>query len=81
MLSCDTLIQNARVLDGSGAAPETLDVALRDGRICEIGHGWISVCNEMRFVVRNVRRAVASDRDTISGPLNILRVNDSFIPI
>jgi len=39
MLSCDTLIQNARVLDGSGAAPETLDVALRDGRICEIGHG------------------------------------------
>ena len=37
MLSCDTLIQNARVLDGSGAAPETLDVAVRDGHICEIG--------------------------------------------
>ncbi|MGB6192505.1 MAG: D-aminoacylase [Terracidiphilus sp.] len=37
MLSCDTLIQNARVLDGSGAAPEALDVALRDGRICATG--------------------------------------------
>jgi N-acyl-D-amino-acid deacylase len=38
MLSCDTLIQNARVLDGSGAAPELLDVAISDGRIREIGH-------------------------------------------
>lgn len=37
MLSCDTLIQHARVLDGSGAAPEALDVALHDGRICAIG--------------------------------------------
>jgi N-acyl-D-amino-acid deacylase len=37
MLSCDTLIQNASVLDGSGAAPEVLDIALRDGRICQIG--------------------------------------------
>jgi N-acyl-D-aspartate/D-glutamate deacylase len=49
MLSCDTLIRNANVIDGSGAAPELLpgllpkllpalqDVALRDGRICAIG--------------------------------------------
>ncbi len=37
MLSCDTLIQNARVLDGCGAAPEALDVAVRDGRICAVG--------------------------------------------
>jgi N-acyl-D-amino-acid deacylase len=37
MSSCDTLIRNARVLDGSGSAPEVLDVALCDGRICEIG--------------------------------------------
>ena len=37
MLNCDTLIQNARVLDGSGAGPEVLDVAVRDGRICDIG--------------------------------------------
>jgi N-acyl-D-aspartate/D-glutamate deacylase len=37
MLSCDTLIQNARVVDGSGAAPELADVAVRDGRICELG--------------------------------------------
>ena len=37
MLSCDTLIRNACVLDGSGAAPEVLDVAIREGRICAIG--------------------------------------------
>lgn len=32
-----TLIKNARVLDGSGASPEMLDVALRDGRIFAVG--------------------------------------------
>lgn len=37
MSSCDTLIRNASVLDGSGAAAKILDVALRDGRIAEIG--------------------------------------------
>ena len=37
MLNCDTLIQNTLVLDGSGAAPERADVALRDGLICEVG--------------------------------------------
>jgi N-acyl-D-aspartate/D-glutamate deacylase len=37
MLSCDTLIRNASVLDGSGAAAEIMDVALRDGGICEAG--------------------------------------------
>ncbi|MDE3148774.1 MAG: D-aminoacylase [Acidobacteriota bacterium] len=37
MLSCDTLIRNALVLDGAGSAPEQTDVALRDGLICEIG--------------------------------------------
>jgi N-acyl-D-aspartate/D-glutamate deacylase len=37
MPSCDTLIQNACVLDGSGAAPEQLDVAVQDGRICSVG--------------------------------------------
>ncbi len=37
MPSCDTLIRNARVVDGSGAASEVMDVALRDGRICAIG--------------------------------------------
>lgn len=37
MPSCDTLIRNARVLDGSGAASEVLDVAVRGDRICEIG--------------------------------------------
>src|ERR1035437_10039966 len=37
MSSCDTLIRNASVLDGSGSASEVLDVAIRDGRIARIG--------------------------------------------
>jgi N-acyl-D-aspartate/D-glutamate deacylase len=37
MLRCDTLIRNARVLDGTGMASELLDVAVRSDRICEIG--------------------------------------------
>jgi N-acyl-D-aspartate/D-glutamate deacylase len=37
MLSCDTLIRNARVLDGTGAASEFVDVAVYSGRIFEIG--------------------------------------------
>lgn len=37
MSRCDTLIRNARVLDGSGGDPEVLDVAVQDGLICEIG--------------------------------------------
>jgi len=37
MLSCDTLIRNATVLDGSGAAAELQDVALCGDRICSIG--------------------------------------------
>jgi len=36
MLSCDTLIRNAQVLDGSGAAPQLADVALCGDRICAI---------------------------------------------
>src|ERR1700761_3007923 len=37
MLSCDTLIRNASVLDGSGAAAKVMDIALRGDRICEAG--------------------------------------------
>jgi N-acyl-D-aspartate/D-glutamate deacylase len=37
MESCDTLIRTATVVDGTGAPPERLDVAIRDGRIVEIG--------------------------------------------
>ena len=37
MLSCDTLIRKASVLDGTGAAAEEMDVALGDGRIFAIG--------------------------------------------
>ena len=37
MLSCDTLIRQAMVLDGSGAAPEVMDIALRGDSICEVG--------------------------------------------
>jgi N-acyl-D-amino-acid deacylase len=39
MSSCDTLIRNASVLDGSGCASEVLDIAVQDGLICEIGSG------------------------------------------
>lgn len=37
MPSCDTLIRNASVLDGTGADPVLLDVALLGDSICEIG--------------------------------------------
>jgi N-acyl-D-aspartate/D-glutamate deacylase len=37
MLSCDILIRNARVLDGTGTASELLDVAVCSDKICEIG--------------------------------------------
>ena len=37
MLRCDTLIRNAMVLDGSGAASEVLDVAVDKGRIFSVG--------------------------------------------
>ena len=33
----DLLIRGATVFDGSGAAPVTADVAVRDGRIAEVG--------------------------------------------
>ena len=36
MLNCDTLIRNARVLDGSGSDAQLLDVALHNGRIAAI---------------------------------------------
>jgi N-acyl-D-aspartate/D-glutamate deacylase len=39
MTTCDTVIRNAGVLDGRGAALEVMDVALRDGRICDVGRG------------------------------------------
>lgn len=35
--SCDILIRNAGILDGSGAASEIMDVALRGDRICDVG--------------------------------------------
>jgi N-acyl-D-aspartate/D-glutamate deacylase len=34
----DLLIQGASVMDGTGSAPFTADVAVQDGRIAEIGH-------------------------------------------
>jgi N-acyl-D-aspartate/D-glutamate deacylase len=37
MLRCDTLIRNARVLDGTGKESDSLDVAIRNDRICEVG--------------------------------------------
>ncbi len=37
MPNCDTLLRNACVLDGAGAAGEVLDVAIRGDRILEVG--------------------------------------------
>ena len=37
MPSCETLIRNVRVLDGSGAEPQTADVAVDAGLICAVG--------------------------------------------
>jgi N-acyl-D-amino-acid deacylase len=37
MLNCDTLIRDASVIDGTGAEPVLLDVALRDDRIYAVG--------------------------------------------
>ena len=37
MPSCDTLIRQAKVLDGSGAEGEILDIALGDGQIVALG--------------------------------------------
>ena len=37
MQTCDTLLRNANVLDGSGAPPELLDVAILGDRICKVG--------------------------------------------
>ncbi|HEY6491406.1 MAG: D-aminoacylase [Terracidiphilus sp.] len=37
MAQSSTLIKNARVLDGSGAASEVLDVAIRGGRVYAVG--------------------------------------------
>jgi N-acyl-D-aspartate/D-glutamate deacylase len=39
MLTCDTLIRNTNVLDGSGAAPEPFDVAIVGDRIFKLGRG------------------------------------------
>lgn len=39
MLTCDTLIRNATIFDGSNADPEVGDVALRGDRILAIGVG------------------------------------------
>ena len=38
MHTCDTLIRNADVLDGSGVPSEPLDVAILEDRIYQIGH-------------------------------------------
>ena len=38
----DTVIRGARVFDGTGSAPVTKDVAIRDGRIAAVGEGLAS---------------------------------------
>src|SRR5512146_3253891 len=39
MIDCDLHIRNARVLDGSGAEPVLMDVAIAENRISELGTG------------------------------------------
>ncbi|HEY6448579.1 MAG TPA: D-aminoacylase [Acidobacteriaceae bacterium] len=39
MLSCDTLIRNAQIADGTGAEAERADLALREDRILAVGTG------------------------------------------
>ncbi len=46
MVNCDILIRNANVFDGTGAAGQTLDVAIRDGRISAIGPSLPCSSNE-----------------------------------
>ncbi len=45
MNNCDTLIRDASVLDGTGRAAESLDVAIRDGRILDLGSSLAYVAN------------------------------------
>lgn len=47
-MQCDVLIRNARVVDGSGAAPVTGDVAVADGRICAVGEAL--ACNAVEII-------------------------------
>jgi len=54
MLTCDTLLRNASVLDGSGSPSELLDVAIRGDRILEIGESLefeASVCLDAQGLV------------------------------
>ena len=60
MLTCDTLIRNANVLDGSGNASEVLDVALAGGRIYAVGtkidfRAAVQVGGVMSVRARNLR--------------------------
>ena len=45
MKSCDTLIRNASVLDGTGRDAESLDVAIQDGRFLDFGSSLPHVAN------------------------------------
>jgi N-acyl-D-aspartate/D-glutamate deacylase len=44
---CDTLIRNARVIDGSGGEPQLADVAIAGDRICAVGAGLNYAANEL----------------------------------
>src|ERR1700739_3982779 len=45
MLNCETLIRNARVLDGSGSDAVIADVALAGGRIVDAGPGLVATAD------------------------------------
>lgn len=46
MLTCDTLIRNANVIDGTGASPESLDVAIRGDRILSVAAPFQGIAGE-----------------------------------
>ena len=46
MIHCDLHIRNAQVVDGTGAEAQSIDVAVRDGRICELGPSLSCHANE-----------------------------------
>ncbi len=46
MVNCDILIRNANVYDGSSAEAQTIDVAIRNGRISAIGPSLPCRCSE-----------------------------------
>jgi len=55
-MSYDLIIRGGRVVDGSGAAPRTADIAVQDGLIAEVGR-----------IGGAARRTIEADGLTVTG--------------